>query len=154
MGRAQLRLAYRTRDARSLGTTGGREVTMVEQDHAATLQGIRPVHTLGRSASSATTGPASSRRTYRVPSGNPPPWWPEAEDRLSELLALREGWDTYSAPPVADEVVHAVIAFLWLFATDAKTTPWVVPTSLGGLQLEWHKPDLSVEVCFAPGTAP
>jgi hypothetical protein len=126
-------------------------MTLAEMDQAATLEGVRPARSTAQLTDTVTTGHQSLHRRVRVPNGAEPPWWPAAVERFRELLALEHGWDTYSAPRIDRGVVDQAILFAWKFGPGISTAPWIVPTSLGGLQLEWHEDDRAVEVAFNPG---
>ncbi len=65
-------------------------------------------------------------------------WSASVKAQLSELVKLDEGWDGYSAPPVA--FVNANFALRMLEAACAADAPvpQIVPGSSGDLQIEWH----------------
>lgn len=70
-------------------------------------------------------------------------------DQLQEILALREGWNSYRASPIRPMAALAALKFL----VDSKwsgTLPSVFPTSRGGVKLEWDHDDDSVEFTFGP----
>lgn len=70
--------------------------------------------------------------------------------QASELLQLPEGWNSYEAKPVSTEAARAAIAFLAKAASAAPNlpAPAVVPTVPGGIQLEWHRQGMDLEVEF------
>lgn len=82
----------------------------------------------------------------------PPEPIQEAIRQASELVRLREGWNSYSAKPVSGEAVQAAITFLVeaALATPTVAAPAVVPTVRGGLQLEWHRRGVDLEIEFGP----
>lgn len=68
-------------------------------------------------------------------------------DRLAEFAALKEGWDSYGAAPVAPEVLESFALFL-----DAiqQGRAQIVPTPAGGCQVEVHEAGWDIEVEFDP----
>lgn len=96
----------------------------------------------------ATQQPAALRLT--VPSHvTRSTWFRPVLDRLREVVALPDGWDTYRSERVAIEAAEDMIGFLTrdLGAADV-APPWIVPLADGGLQIEWHRGGLDVEVTF------
>jgi len=82
----------------------------------------------------------------------PPDAIKEAIRRASELVQLPSGWNSYDAKPVSREAAQAAITFLveTASATPTVAAPAVVPTVRGGLQLEWHRQGIDLEVEFEP----
>lgn len=78
-------------------------------------------------------------------SGPPAPdWLPELVPRFREYLALPRGWDSYGARTVSRD---AVIVAIRILAGVARRPDHVLPTSGGGVQLEWDGDiDLELEV--------
>ncbi len=76
------------------------------------------------------------------------PWLPPVVERLGTLRGLGPGWDTYGGDPPKFE--HLVEAFRFLIGHMRVDTdpPWIVPLGSGGVQLEWHRPDLDIEITF------
>ena len=62
--------------------------------------------------------------------------------RLKELLDLPQGWDSYGAGCIDPKAVDAASRLLDVLDHD----PAVIPTSHGGIQLEWHRDGLELEV--------
>jgi hypothetical protein len=58
-----------------------------------------------------------------------------------KLRALKPGWDSYGAPPISPDAIASARA--WLAGVQ------IVPTSHGGVQLEWHRHGVEVEVEFS-----
>lgn len=93
-----------------------------------------------------------SRVVVRVNSPTPPDPIVNVIRKASELVHLPSGWNSYGARSVANEAVEAAIAFL-VEATSASpnvVAPAVVPTVRGGLQLEWHRQGVDIEIEFGP----
>lgn len=98
----------------------------------------------------------SASRSVEIPFGSaalvllesPPPWMHGLLRRVSQLGDLEEGWDSYGARPVDPEAAAATVEFFFNFFGQATPQPAIVPTSRGGIQLEWHRAgaDLEVEI--------
>jgi hypothetical protein len=56
------------------------------------------------------------------------------------------GWDGYDAAPLSADALEQARAFLAGVSA--------VPTVAGGVQLEWHTPDVDIEIEFESGAAP
>lgn len=73
-------------------------------------------------------------------------WITPIFEELCELLDLPPNWDSYGAPQIGRK---SVIDALYLLSNTASTLtpkPWVVPTSHGGVQLEWHTGGIDLEI--------
>lgn len=76
-----------------------------------------------------------------------PAWLTPILQRLSALLQLPPGWDSYTARSVRPEcAVFALGKVLPAFMRLDLPVPSVVPTNSGGLQLEWHTRGVDLEV--------
>ncbi len=70
----------------------------------------------------------------------------------NELLSLPMGWDSYGASALSPIVVGTAFRFLDQFMTDDMPCPQLVPTSHGGVNVEWHLNDgCDIEVEFHDG---
>lgn len=77
-----------------------------------------------------------------------PPWSRRFLEKISELGDLDEDWDSYGARPI-DVRCAMTAAEIVLNLMDSETpAPAIVPTSGGGIQLEWHRAgaDLEIEI--------
>jgi hypothetical protein len=80
-----------------------------------------------------------------------PPWLPQVIERLERLLSLPEGWNGYSSPAVRqDAATSALRILLALRRGRPDLLPSIVPTHLGGIQLEWHQGDIDLEAEVMP----
>lgn len=73
-----------------------------------------------------------------------------AQRGLAGLLAvqsLEPGWDSYDAPVITGAALDAAKRFM---AMLRESSPFVVPCSDGGLQLEWHQDGFDVEIEITP----
>lgn len=86
--------------------------------------------------------------TALLTSSQDPEWLRRFEVKLAQLLALPEGWDSYGAPVPAPELALSVLDLIYRIATPETPEPEVVPTCVGGFQVEWHcnQVDLEIEI--------
>lgn len=79
---------------------------------------------------------------------NLPKWCEPVLSKLGDLLNLPHNWDSYGANPVNHEVVEYVIKLLQDLMEDTLPSPSIVPTSRGGIQIEWHtsRGDLEIQI--------
>jgi hypothetical protein len=75
-----------------------------------------------------------------------PSWFSPTVLRLAELASLPDNWDSYGGRQLSPRNFQMALAFLADVLADDTELPWVVPLPSGGVQLEWHKPGLDVEV--------
>jgi hypothetical protein len=83
--------------------------------------------------------------------GRPEPWLPAALDELQDLLSLPEGWDSYGSARIDDRVARHVKRLLEVLAWGQIARPALVPTSAGGIELEWHTRTLELHLEIEPG---
>ena len=71
--------------------------------------------------------------------------------KLVLLLGLKEGWDSYDASQIQPRAIEKAIELLLSSPRGHETpSPQVVPTSEGGLQLEWHEAGADLEIMVSP----
>ena len=70
---------------------------------------------------------------------------PLLED-VCELGLLPSNWNSYGAKPVRPEIAAATIVLLLNLLEPDDPVPSVVPTSRGGILLEWHEAGVDLEV--------
>jgi hypothetical protein len=75
-------------------------------------------------------------------------WYAPVRTRLIELMRLQRNWDTYGGVAVQRRSATHALWFLARLLERDTSAPWVVPLSEGGVQLEWHTPDLDLEAVF------
>jgi hypothetical protein len=73
-------------------------------------------------------------------------WADEIATRLVAFLDLEPNWDSFGAVPPRWEAVEAAYELLMLISDPTTPTPQVVPTTTGGVQLEWHQSGIDLEV--------
>ncbi len=71
---------------------------------------------------------------------------PEYIKLLTELLDLKENWDSYGAAPIGVSHVESAINLLQCVMQCNTPLPAIVPTSRGGVQLEWRMDGIDLEV--------
>lgn len=89
-------------------------------------------------------------KTLRITLPSTPPNWLSASvDDLNLLLTLEENWDSYGARKTDPKSAVHALELLTIVMTNDMPDPTIVPTPLGGVQLEWHRHgiDLEIEIC-------
>ena len=101
-------------------------------------------------AGSSLTSAPREPRTFTVRVDQPAAdWLRDAMERIEGLTALAADWDSYGARPVSAEAAMAAANFLLKAAYPELPPPTIVPVSDGGLQVEWHRGGLNVEIAFS-----
>lgn len=77
-----------------------------------------------------------------------PPWFDPLVQGFVDLLSLPPKWDSYSAVPIDPKLVHEAMGVANELLLPTSSAPRVVPLSSGGLQLEWHRQGVDLEVVF------
>lgn len=77
-----------------------------------------------------------------------PAWFDPLVQGFVDALALPPDWDSYGAGPIASRIVHDALNFANAVLGPTSPPPRVVPLSSGGLQLEWHRNGVDLEVVF------
>jgi hypothetical protein len=75
-----------------------------------------------------------------------PTWVAEIDDRLAELVALPENWNSYGARRVDPAVARSTRELLLQTVRADTPRPALVPTSHGGIQIEWHTEGVDLEI--------
>lgn len=84
--------------------------------------------------------------------GDAPGWVMPTIERMAELLALPEDWNSYGARPVDPRAAAEALRLLAKTMRSDAPAPLVIPTSAGGIQLEWHARGIDLEVeASSPG---
>jgi hypothetical protein len=78
-------------------------------------------------------------------------WWKPVLTRLQYLRSLSPGWDSSRARSIDQHSVDRVLSFLAMTMASNTPPPSIVPLESGGLQIEWHRAGLDVEIEFEPG---
>lgn len=77
------------------------------------------------------------------------PWFHELLSRIRRLLALRDNWNGYGERAIHEGALKRAVNVLNVIGTDGPC-PDIVPTSEGGVQLEWAGADYEIEVEIPP----
>lgn len=83
-----------------------------------------------------------------VVEAEPPRWLLPTLEALGALFELSAGWDGYDSPSVQPPYVESALDVILGVMRDDSPTPSVVPTSRGGVQIEWHTRGVDLEVEF------
>lgn len=86
----------------------------------------------------------------KVIDSEPPPWLFPIVERLNELGALMPGWGGPMTTPPTFAAVYGCLSRLNVFMPHIAVIPSILPTSQGGVQLEWHCGNWDLEVEFDP----
>ena len=79
-----------------------------------------------------------------------PAWLHRVRKELNELLSLPVNWDGAGAVPVQLPAASAALRLMLQFMSDDRQFPAIVPTNTGGLQLEWHRRGVDLELRIEP----
>jgi len=83
-----------------------------------------------------------------------PGWFDPLMQGFVDLLTLPLNWDSYGAGPIDVNLVRESMNLMNNILGPASPAPRVVPLSSGGLQLEWHRNGIDLEVVFDRGEEP
>jgi hypothetical protein len=77
-----------------------------------------------------------------------PDWLGEVISDLRKISTLEQNWDSYGGRPISHKAILKATEILSLCIANDTPAPWVVATSLGGIQFEWHTEgeDLEIEI--------
>jgi hypothetical protein len=117
------------------------------------LQPASTSTTVSVSLFSAGVGRARSADIINLP---PPPratlsepevtWAKAVRDRLNHICALPAGWDGYRGRPTRFDVAQFAVQLLRRVCKPHTPAPDIVPLPSGGLQIEWHAPNATIEL--------
>jgi hypothetical protein len=99
--------------------------------------------------------PAQHRRgsedggVARVEAPGASDWYGEALERMNRLTALAVGWNGHDAQEIKGDMAMSAVTFLANVAYPGIAAPSIVPISDGGVQVEWHRGGLDVEISFS-----
>ena len=78
-------------------------------------------------------------------------WVKPTLEALDSKLQLTPNWDSHGALLIDKRRVLDAIDVLFRTMSSDTEAPWVVPTTDGGIQLEWHREDEDLEVEISGG---
>jgi len=73
-------------------------------------------------------------------------WFVPVRNSVDELLSLHENWDSYGAAPIRQEFVASASSLLHSIMDQDTPLPAIVPTTPGGVQIEWHRDGIDLEI--------
>jgi hypothetical protein len=73
-------------------------------------------------------------------------WQTEVQKHVLNYAKLPRGWDTYDAPPIGWDAGLFALSILNDFMRPRTPIPQVVPSTAGGVQLEWHEKGIDLEL--------
>ena len=79
-------------------------------------------------------------------SGDEPLWLPPVIEEFMALLRLPPNWNSYGAQQIDPKTVQFALEILLATMRPDTPRPILVPTSRGGVQLEWHTRGVDLEV--------
>ncbi len=79
------------------------------------------------------------------------PWLSSVVERLEALLQLPPNWDGFGGAQVSPELAMKALDFLFRVVHPTTAVPAIAPLNDGGLQLDWHRGALDVEVMLSNG---
>jgi len=82
--------------------------------------------------------------------GPEPGWLYRVLQGVQHVVALPTNWDSYGGARIQDAAVLTAMRLLSRTLGSLGVAPMVVPTSLGGIQLEWHQNGLDIEIDVTP----
>jgi len=77
-----------------------------------------------------------------------PSWFDPLMQGFVDLRTLPPNWDSYGANTIDPKTVQDAMNLLNGLLGPTSPAPRVVPLSSGGLQLEWHRQGIDLEVVF------
>jgi hypothetical protein len=83
-----------------------------------------------------------------------PAWFDPLIQGFVDLLTLPPNWDSYGAVVIDPKVVQDAMSFIHGLLGPTSPAPRVVPLSDGGLQLEWHRNGIDLEIVYDRDEAP
>lgn len=82
--------------------------------------------------------------------GSTPDWVSVAANRLASIMRLPENWDSYGAKVVNVDSIFSTIQLLVAVMKQETPMPYILPTPMGGVQLEWHQFGIDLEAEVLP----
>ena len=76
----------------------------------------------------------------------PEEWFMPLLEQVCDLGMLLPNWDSYGARPIDPRIAAHTVSILMDTLDEGSPFPAVVPTSRGGIQLEWHAGGIDLEV--------
>src|SRR5260370_40530609 len=84
--------------------------------------------------------------TANVLSPPRPLWISDTSQKIGGFVDLPENWNSYGARRIQPELAEAAIHLLSKIVQPETPKPEVVPTTAGGVQIEWHVRGIDLEI--------
>ncbi len=73
---------------------------------------------------------------------------------LQQLKKLEEGWDAYGAPPIEERALRRTADLLRKVVTEWAPLPDLMPSTDGGVIVEWYRPRRRLRITIPPEDTP
>jgi hypothetical protein len=73
-------------------------------------------------------------------------WQVEVTSQLTKYVQMKRGWDGYNTPAPTMDAAFFALVVLNQVMRPRTPIPHVVPSSVGGVQLEWHENQVDLEL--------
>ena len=80
-----------------------------------------------------------------------PPWLQSVIAKFKQLALLAHNWDSYGAEPIPLDPFKNAVSIVNLLDPHAEP-PEIVPLTDGGMQLEWHRNNIDLELELVVGS--
>jgi hypothetical protein len=128
---------------------------VAERDTTFSSRSFRPTGGLGSAASvRIEMYPDSLLGGARLTNALRSLWLEPVIEAIRDLAELKPGWNDEGAPAIDARSVSQALQFLAAEVSPWTAAPSVVPTPTGGVQLEWHRGGLDVEIEFNANEEP
>jgi len=82
----------------------------------------------------------------------PGEWEQVVADRIGVLMRLPIGWDGYNGRPLTRGSAYIAMTLMATICTPKTRRPSLVPLPCGGVQIEWHRGPIDLEISvYSPG---
>lgn len=78
-----------------------------------------------------------------------PSWQDDMVSTLCRFVELPHGWDSYSGKPLRHDTGMFVLQLMNGMMGPSIPSPYLVPVSNGGVQIEWHQNGFDIELYVA-----
>lgn len=138
----------------SIASLSRREVQSLRTNTATGMPGRQMLTAEVKSLDFPLDFATGERLTVRlVGNGNEPSCMWSVFNLFRELACLQSNWDSYGSQPLSASVVRRSCKLLPLLLSDESAIPNLIPTRDGGIQFEWHRGGIDVELKI-PRTGP
>lgn len=83
-----------------------------------------------------------------------PAWFDPLVNQIANVLALGPNWDTYGAPRIEPKTVSSAVEIVFGILGQSSPAPQIVPLATGGIQFEWHRRGVDLEIVFDADSRP